>query len=380
MVAVDDWHVDDAAAPWCAGRRRSPTLPRSRATTPCSTCSPAATRRDAFAELRPRIVLGPGRPASSPRGPGAQRLAVTCGGTIPDRGLFGVFLVGDEAARAGRRARRGDGLRVPRRRRLRPRPTSWRIEDITHDRVLVTPAPGQPGRLPFWKGDALGRPVELGRARRRVRPRGRRARARRRAARGSRGRAGRVGRRQPASPTSPSSARPTGHVPDDRTIVVERFRDELGDWRVVRALPVRRPGARAVGAGARRPGCASATAWTCQAMHADDGIVLRLPDDRPRTPPGADDRRLRRPTRSSARHRRGRRLGAVRRPGSASAPPARCCCRAATPAGARRCGSSASAPRQLLAGGARVPSFPIVLETMRECLQDVFDVPGAGRS
>ena len=119
---------------------------------------------DEFAELRPRLVWD--RVAGTLTGrPGAQRLAVTSGGTIPDRGLFGVFLAGgDGAGPAGRRARRGDGLRVAGRRRVHPRHAAWRIEDITHDRVLVTPAPGQAGRLPFWKGDSLGRPAELGRA------------------------------------------------------------------------------------------------------------------------------------------------------------------------------------------------------------------------
>ncbi|MFA6300395.1 MAG: DEAD/DEAH box helicase, partial [Nocardioides sp.] len=119
---------------------------------------------DEFAELRPRIVWDRVTGALTGR-PGAQRLAVTSGGTIPDRGLFGVFLVGGEGP--GRRvgeldeemvyeSRVGDIFALG--------ATSWRIEDITHDRVLVTPAPGIPGRLPFWKGDTLGRPAELGAA------------------------------------------------------------------------------------------------------------------------------------------------------------------------------------------------------------------------
>src|SRR5919201_760362 len=95
--------------------------------------------------------------------PGAQRLAVTSGGTIPDRGLFGVFLVGERASRVGEldeemvyESRVGDVILLG--------SSSWRIEDITHDRVLVSPAPGAPGKMPFWHGDALGRPIELGRA------------------------------------------------------------------------------------------------------------------------------------------------------------------------------------------------------------------------
>src|SRR5690606_33518294 len=95
--------------------------------------------------------------------PGAQRLAVTSGGTIPDRGMFGVFLVGEKASRVGEldeemvyESRVGDVVLLG--------SSSWRIEEITPDRVLVTPAPGRPGRLPFWHGDAPGRPAELGRA------------------------------------------------------------------------------------------------------------------------------------------------------------------------------------------------------------------------
>src|SRR5690606_31799207 len=115
-----------------------------------------------FAELRPRIVWD--RVTGTLRGrPGAQRLAVTNGGTIPDRGLFGVFLVGERGSRVGELdeemvygSRVGDVFVLG--------ASSWRIEDITADRVLVSPAPGQPGKLPFWHGDTPGRPAELGRA------------------------------------------------------------------------------------------------------------------------------------------------------------------------------------------------------------------------
>ena len=140
-------------------------------------------------------------------------------------------------------------------------------------------ARASPARLPFWKGDTLGRPVELGRGARRLHPR---ARARcagdgRREPRAAACRARRVGGRQPAAPTSTSSAPATGHLPDDRTIVVERFRDELGDWRVAIhspfGAPVHAPWALVVSARLReRYGV------DVQAMHSDDGIVLRLPD------------------------------------------------------------------------------------------------------
>ena len=244
---------------------------------------------DEFAELRPRIVWD--RLAGTITGrPGAQRLAVTSGGTIPDRGLFGVYLVGseDEKNRGGRRvgeldeemvyeSRVGDVFALG--------ATSWRIEDITYDRVLVSPAFGQPGKLPFWKGDSLGRPVELGRA------------------------LGRFVRELSGAAEEPARERlagaglddwaagnllaylaeqqqATNDVPNDRTLVVERFHDELGDWRVVLhspfGMPVHAPWALAVGARLhQRYGLDGS------AMAADDGIVLRVPmmEDEP---PGAE--------------------------------------------------------------------------------------------
>jgi ATP-dependent Lhr-like helicase len=167
-TALDTCDVDDLFA---VVRRAAPfaTLPRSAYE---ATLDLLAGRypSDEFAELRPRIVWD--RVANTLVGrPGAQRLAVTSGGTIPDRGLFGVFLVGEASspgsAGAGSRvgeldeemvyeSRVGDVFALG--------TSSWRIEDITHDRVLVSPAPGVPGKLPFWKGDGLGRPAELGAA------------------------------------------------------------------------------------------------------------------------------------------------------------------------------------------------------------------------
>ena len=207
---------------------------------------------DEFAELRPRIVWDRVTGTLTGR-PGAQRLAVTSGGTIPDRGLFGVFLVGGEGPgkRVGEldeemvyESRVGDVFALG--------ATSWRIEDITHDRVLVTPAPGIPGRLPFWKGDALGRPAELGAA------------------------IGAFTRELGALPRPKAVARArdngldewaagnlvsylheqleaTTVLPSDRTLLVERFRDELGDWRLVVHSPYGTPRARALGARHQRP-------------------------------------------------------------------------------------------------------------------------------
>ena len=162
MCAMDDWTVADVEA--LVHRAASfASLPRSVLE---ATLDMLAGRypSDEFAELRPRIVWDRVTGTLSGRR-GAQRLAVTSGGTIPDRGLYAVFLASGEGA--GRRvgeldeemvyeSRVGDVFTLG--------TSTWRIEDITHDRVLVTPAPGQPGKLPFWKGDQLGRPAELGRA------------------------------------------------------------------------------------------------------------------------------------------------------------------------------------------------------------------------
>jgi ATP-dependent Lhr-like helicase len=236
-----------------------------------------------FGELRARIVWDRATGRLSGR-PGALRLAATSGGTIPDRGLYGVYLVGEEGEgqRGGKRvgeldeemvyeSRVGDTFTLG--------SSTWRIEEITPDRVLVSPAPGLPGRLPFWKGDSPGRPVELGRAVGEfVRttdallaedPDGARARLRD------------EGLDDWAADNLTAYLREqreaTGRLPDDRTIVVERFRDELGDWRVVIhspfGAPVHAPWALVVAARLReRYGLDVA------AMHADDGIVLRLPD------------------------------------------------------------------------------------------------------
>jgi ATP-dependent Lhr-like helicase len=410
MTAMDSWDVEELLA---LVRRAAPfaSLPESAYT---SVLDMLAGRypSDAFAELRPRLVWD--RVAHTVTGrPGAQRLAVTSGGTIPDRGLFGVFLAGtdpkkggdpsDTAARSastrgggGRRvgeldeemvyeSRVGDVFTLG--------TTSWRIEDITRDRVLVSPAPGVPGRLPFWKGDQLGRPLELGRALGAfLREVGAlapgKARARLLAAGLDAWAADNViaylGEQRQAC----------GHVPDDRTIVVERFRDELGDWRVVVHSPfgaqVHAPWALALGARlSERYG------MDAQVMHADDGIVLRLPDadlmgldlldtdpmrqgteyDGEQSPIGAADVAFDQGEVSqivtdqvggsalfASRFREcaARALLLPRRdPGKR------------TPLWQQR-----QRAAQLLQVASEFGSFPIVLEAVRECLQDVFDVPG----
>ena len=321
---------------------------------------------DEFAELRPRIVWD--RVAGTIEGrPGAQRLAVTSGGTIPDRGLFGVFMVGSEA---GRRvgeldeemvyeSRVGDVFALG--------TTSWRIEEITHDQVLVSPAFGQPGKVPFWKGDGLGRPAELGQAI------GAFTRA---VASGKNddlagiGLDGRAVNNLVALVAEQKAA--TGQVPTDTTLLVERFRDELGDWRVVLhspyGMPVHAPWAIAVSARIRdRLGVDGS------AMAADDGIVVRIPDT-DAEPPGAElflfesqelEQIVTEEVGGSAlfaarfRECAARALLLPRRdPGRRS------------PLWQQRQRAS-----QLLDVARKYPSFPILLETAREVLQDVYDLP-----
>lgn len=396
MVAVDTWEVDELLA---VVRRAAPfaALPESAFTAVLDMLA-GRYPSDAFAELRPRLVWD--RVAGTLSGrPGAQRLAVTSGGTIPDRGLFGVFLAGAESgkgAKGGRRvgeldeemvyeSRVGDVFTLG--------TTSWRIEDITRDRVLVTPAPGVPGRLPFWKGDQLGRPLELGRA----------LGAFLREVGGLAPEAARE--RLTAAGLDTWAAdnvlaylaeqrQACGHVPDDRTVVVERFRDELGDWRVVVHSPfgaqVHAPWALALGARlTERYG------MDAQVMHADDGIVLRLPDadlmgldlldadparqgaeyDAEQSPVGAAD--------VTFDQGEVAQLVTDQVGGSAlfAARFRECAARALllprrNPGKRTPLWQQRQRAAQLLQVAEEFGSFPIVLEAVRECLQDVFDVPG----
>jgi ATP-dependent Lhr-like helicase len=367
MVALEEWDVDELLA---LVRKAAPfaTLPQSAYEAVLDMLS-GRYPSDDFAELRPRIVWD--RVAGTLAGrPGAQRLAVTSGGTIPDRGLFGVFLVGEKASRVGEldeemvyESRPGDVFTLG--------STSWRIEDITHDRVLVSPAPGQPGRLPFWHGDALGRPVELGRALGaftrelgRLSPDEARARVLR------------AGLDDWAADNLlaylDEQRQATGHIPDDRTIVVERFRDELGDWRVVVHSPfgaqVHAPWAMAIAARLRERFDTDAAV-----MPSDDGIVLRLPDtdDAPPTDlcvlaPDEVEPVVTAEVGGSALFAARFRECAARALLLPRRDPRR-----RTPLWQQRQRSA-----QLLGVASRYGSFPVVLETVRECLQDVFDVPG----
>jgi ATP-dependent Lhr-like helicase len=381
MLAMDSWTVDALET---LVRRAAPfaTLSRPVLEAVLDMLS-GRYPGDEFAELRPRIVWDRVSGTLTAR-PGAQRLAVTSGGTIPDRGLYGVFLAGgdERKAGAGRRvgeldeemvyeSRIGDVFTLG--------SSSWRIEEITHDRVLVSPAPGQPGRLPFWKGDALGRPAELGRAVGAfVREVGRlgpdEARVRVQAA----------GLDEWATDNLlaylDEQKAATRHLPDDRTIVVERFRDELGDWRVVVHSPfggqVHAPWALAIAARFRER-----FGIEVQAVHGDDGIVLRLPDletDDGRAPCVADLVLL---DPDAAEDLVTAQLG-----GSAlfAARFRECAARALllprrTPGKRQPLWQQRQRASQLLQVASRYGGFPIVLEAVRECLQDVFDVPGLVR-
>jgi ATP-dependent Lhr-like helicase len=259
---------------WCASGALRGAVPVGARVRPRHAVR-ALSESDEFAELRPRIVWD--RVADTSRAPGAQRLAVTSGGTIPDRGLYAVFLASGDGP--GRRvgeldeemvyeSRVGDVFTLG--------TSTWRIEDITHDQVLVTPAPGQPGQAAVLEGRhprsprraraAVGAFVrEIAGLPERSGPDPRRRR-----------RPGRLGSRQPAG-LPRRAAEATGHVPSDRTIVVERFRDELGDWRVVVHSPFGMPRCTPPGRWRSPPGCASVRRRR-PGDGGDDGIVLRLPD------------------------------------------------------------------------------------------------------
>ncbi|NNG34957.1 ATP-dependent helicase [Nakamurella sp. DB0629] len=334
-----------------------------------------------FGELRPRLVWDRATDRLTARR-NAQTLAVTSGGTIPDRGLFGVFLAteGQGSGGAGRRvgeldeemvyeSRVGDVFALG--------SSSWRIVEITHDRVLVLPASGLPGRLPFWKGDTLGRPAELGTAHgafvRELATASQTQAQQRLSGIGLDGNAS-------ANLLEYLSAQTeaTGVLPDEKTIVLERFRDELGDWRVVLHSPygaaVHAPWALVLAARLRER-----FGVDVSAMHADDGIVLRLPDlggDDDADPlaelpelitldPGTVTAEVTEQIGGSAvfaarfRECAARALLLPRRQIGAR-----------QPLWQQRLRATA-----LLEVASRYPSFPIVAEAVRECLQDVFDVP-----
>ncbi|BDZ40542.1 ATP-dependent helicase [Microbacterium suwonense] len=366
-ISVEDWYE--------TVRRSAPfqTLPRSAYEATLDLLA-GKYPSDEFAELRPRLVWD--RDAGTLTGrPGAQRIAVTSGGTIPDRGLFGVFVAGESTgARVGEldeemvyESRVGDVFTLG--------TTSWRIAEITHDRVNVIPAYGQPGKVPFWHGDGIGRPFELGEALGRfsrevstATP----AKAQQRlidAGLDERARDNLIGHL-----TEQREA--TGTLPTDRTLTVERGHDEVGDWRVILHSPygmkVHAPWALAVNARIReRLGVEGS------AVASDDGIIVRIPDA-DAEPPGAelfvfDADELEQIVTAEVG---GSALFASRF--------RECAARALlmprmnpnkrTPLWQQRQRSA-----QLLEVARRHPTFPVILETLREVLQDVYDLPSLRR-
>jgi ATP-dependent Lhr-like helicase len=318
---------------------------------------------EAFAELRPRIVWDRVRDTIRPR-KGAQQLAVTNAGTIPDRGLFGVHLpdgrrVGELDEEMVYEARPGQTFLLG--------ASTWRIEEITRDRVIVTPAPGAPGALPFWRGESVGRPIELGRA------------------------VGEFSRwavdREPAELVEShdlderaatnlvaylrEQQEATRVVPSDRTIVVERFRDEIGDWRVCILSPFggRVHAAWGLALGAR---IRDELGLEADAIWSDDGIIVHLPDAD--EPPGADlvlidpdelEELVVRELSSSALFGARFRENAARALLLPRAYPGK-----RTPLWQQRLKA-----QSLLEVAKGYGQFPIVLETYRECMRDVFDLP-----
>ncbi|HEV1997968.1 MAG TPA: helicase-related protein, partial [Candidatus Dormibacteraeota bacterium] len=390
MCAMDEWEVDAMQA---LVRRAYPFADLTdRAFAAVLDMLAGRYPSDEFIDLRPRIVWD--RVEGRLRGrAGAQRLAVISGGTIPDRGLFAVNLFdgpADRGAREGGFAAAGvaapPGGRRPGRRigeldeemvyEMRPGQTfilgasSWKVVDITHSEVLVTPAPGEPGTIAFWHGDALGRPVELGRELGRLT---REVRALPRAAALERLRTdSRLDEFAAANVLDflDEQASATGEVPDDRTIVVERFRDQLGDWRLCVLTPfgarVHAPWAMAIAARIEER-----TGLEAQAIHTDDGFAIRL-GEAGEPPPLSelflDPEEVRSVVTAQLQ---GSALFASRfRENAARAlllprrrPQQR------TPLWQQRQRS-----HDLLQVASQYPDFPIVLETYREVLSDVFDL------
>jgi ATP-dependent Lhr-like helicase len=320
-----------------------------------------------FAELRPRIVWD--RVAGTIRGrPGARQLAIANAGTIPDRGLYGVHLpdgrrVGELDEEMVYEARPGQTFLLG--------ATTWRIVEITRDRVIVTPAPGVPGAVPFWRGDGIGRPAELGKA---IGEFAREA----------------VGMEPEelaaANDLDPLAAQnlvaflreqqaATRVVPSDETIVVERFRDEIGDWRLCVLSPwggrVHAAWGLALAAKIR-----DERELEADAIWSDDGIVVHLPDAD--EPPPADlvmiepdeleDLVVRELSGSAL-------FGArFREAASRSLLIPRAWPGKRTPLWQQRLKA-----QSLLEVARDFPRFPVILETYRECLRDVLDLPSLAR-
>lgn len=370
MVAMDAWDKDELfnmisrSAPYAA-------LPKSTFESVLDMLS-GRYPSDEFVELRARVTWDRVSGKITSRA-GARQVAVVNGGTIPDRGLFGVFLAGaTRGARVGEldeemvfESRTGDTIILG--------ASTWRIEQITHDRVLVSPAPGEPGKMPFWHGDNPGRPAEFGQ------------------------KIGEMTRELLQLPRPVAYARlledhsldasaaenllrylddqaaATGRVPSDRDIVIERCRDELGDWRVCVLTPF--------GSRVHAPWCMAVSArlkaergLDVESMWSDDGFVIRVPEgeealDSEALLPSAVElkdlvlRQLGSTPMFAAKFREaaGRALLLPRRrPGMRTA-----------------LWQQRKRAADLMAVAARYSSFPILLETYRECVRDVLDLEAA---
>ena len=322
---------------------------------------------DRFAELRPRLSWNRDSDELTARR-GAKMISLTNAGTIPDRGLYAVVL-GEDGPRVGEldeemvyEARPGETFVLG--------ATTWRIEKIDRDRVIVSPAPGEPGKMPFWHGDRPGRPVELGRAIGRF--------VRNLDALDEEAGRAMLQRDYRLDPLAASNLvryvaeqrEATGTMPTDRAITVERFRDEVGDWRIAILSPlgarVHAPWTLAIEAlVSHRAG------YHMQAVWSDDGIVLRLSDadELPATDllfPDPDEvhglvtDRLAGSALFAGRFREAAARALLlprRRPGQR------------TPLFAQRLRA-----QNLMSVAQDFPAFPITLEAFRECLVDVFDL------
>jgi ATP-dependent Lhr-like helicase len=367
MVSLDTWSVDEFFA---VIRRAAPFADLSRrAFEGVLDMLSGRYPSDEFAELRPRITWDRLHGRLTERA-GAKRVAIANAGTIPDRGLYGVFLAGaDRPTRVGEldeemvfETEVGETFTLG--------ASTWRVEEITHDRVLVSPAPGEPGKMPFWHGDQAGRPVELGFA------------------------IGKLVRELRGLPEARALDRlvtqhdldataagnllryledqaAAGAVPDDRTLVIERCLDELGDWRVCLLSPlgskIHAPWAMAATAQIR-----SRTGIDVEVMWGDEGFVVRFPEvENPPDPslllpdPGEVEslvlRQLGATSLFAARFRETAARALLlprRRPGMR------------TPLWQQR-----KRAADLLAVASRFGSFPALLETYREVLRDHFDMP-----
>ncbi|HEY2091228.1 MAG TPA: DEAD/DEAH box helicase [Thermoanaerobaculia bacterium] len=369
MISMDDWNADELYA---AVRQAAPFAELARTTFDgvldmLSGLYPS----DEFAELRPRVTWDRTSNQLTTRG-GAKRVAITSGGTIPDRGLFGVFLMGAErgSARVGEldeemvfESRAGETFTLG--------ASTWRIEEITHDRVIVSPAPGEIGKMPFWKGDQAQRTVpfgeEIGGLVRQLRDMKRGDAIKTLTKRHDLDRLAAENLLQYLD----DQADATGAIPDDRNIVIERVVDEMGDWRVCVLTPfggrIHAPWAMAVTAKVRNE-----LAIDVETMWADDGFIVRFPETD--LPPRAE---LMLPDPDEVESL------VVRQLGSSSMFAAKFREAAARALLLPRMNPQRRAPLwqqrkrayDLLQVASRFGSFPMILETYRECLRDVFDVP-----